>query len=106
MIKKISFLILLMLIALLCVGCSGDDTSVQGVVLKPPSVRVEALPTATAAPQSAIVELTETPSPQPTDPLVIYYDPTPDSDAIANEIDSIIADINRKLQNQDLLLKP
>jgi hypothetical protein len=104
--KKICSTLLLTLAVLVFAGCSGGNTSGQGEALKPlPNVRVEALPSSTpAAPQPATAEVTGTPGASPTAP-VLYYDPTPDSDAIANQIQAIIDDINRRLQIQDTSLK-
>lgn len=94
------------MIALLCAGCSTDNTSGQdGETAKPPpQIRVEAMPTATATlvPPTEVVTVT----PEPTVAQVYIAPEPPDEDAIANDIDAIIADMNRNLKSQDLLIKP
>ena len=68
-----------------------------------PQIRVESLPSATPAPVEVI---TNTPEPELTaTPAVVYYDPTPDSDLLANQIESMINDLDRKLRNQNFILK-
>jgi predicted small secreted protein len=92
------------LTAVLLAGCSGG--SGQGDTLKPPpNIRVAELPSATATLEVPAMEIPATPSLVPT-AAVVYYDPTPDSDALANQIDSAINDIEQKLRSQNLLLKP
>jgi hypothetical protein len=106
--QKTTWLIL-PLIALLCAGCSTDNsTSSKGqtdAIKPPPQVRVMALPSATATLVPPEETVTPTIEPSAT-PAEAYTFPTPDEDAIVGQIDAMIEDINRKLNSQDLLLKP
>jgi hypothetical protein len=97
------------LIALVCVGCSTDNTTSDSqteAVKPPPQVRVVTLPSATPS-VSSTEESPAAPTIEPTvAPAEVYFWPTPDEDAIVNEIDAMIDEINQKLNSQDLLLKP
>jgi PBP1b-binding outer membrane lipoprotein LpoB len=104
--KRIRLYILFTFAALVFVGCSGGSNSGQAEALKPPpNVRVEALSSSTPAAPQMIAEPSVTPTVTPTAQVVYFYDPTPDSDALANQIQAIIDDINRRLQGQDTTLK-
>ena len=94
---------------MLCAGCSTDNItsgSQTQVAKPPPQVRVVAAPSATAT-----IAITEEAVVAPTSEATatsaqVYVWPTPDEDAILNQIDTMIEDINQKLNSQDLLLKP
>ena len=98
-----------MLLALITAGCSGEKNTGQGQaeVTKPqPQVRVQAMPSATAT-LPLPVEVAA-PSPEPSATFVpgeVYIEPTPDEDAIVNQIDTMMDEIDRKLKNEDFLLK-
>jgi PBP1b-binding outer membrane lipoprotein LpoB len=108
--KKISFLIFIMLMALLIAGCSTDNSSGkdQSDASKPqPQVRVVVNPTATASPSAPPVENTPSaaePSATVTAPeqvLTTVPEPTADEDAIANQIESLMDDMDKKLNSAD-----
>jgi hypothetical protein len=105
--KKSMLWVFVALAALLSAGCSTDNTSGQGQgdAAKPlPQVRVEALPSATASlpPPTAVV----TPSLEPSATSAqVYFDPPPDSDAIANQIDALMDEIDRKLKSENFIFK-
>jgi len=104
--KYASLFALLLVTAVLLSACSSEGTSGQAVNPKPPpNVRVQALPSATASPEPPQPEIAPTSSPQPTE-QVYYYDPTPDPAALESEIEAVMDDIDKKLNSQDLLLKP
>lgn len=104
---KVWFFVIL--IALVCVGCSTDDITSDNqteAVKPPPQVRVVVLPSVTPS-VSITADAPATPVIEPTATLAeVYIWPTPDEDTIVNEIDAMIDDINQKLNSQDLLLKP
>ena len=107
--KKIRFWALVALIVLISTGCSTKNNSGQGSgdSSKPqPQVRVEALPSATPTLPALADNSAPTPEPSvsPT-PGWIYYDPTPDEDALASQIQSMMDDIDRKLRNSNFVLK-
>jgi len=109
--RKTLLWIFCILIALACAGCSTDNTvggNQTEAVKPPPQVRVEAMPTATLAPTTeAVIPPTLEPTLEPTAAQVQYdAPPTPDVDAIANELEAEMDAIDQKLRNQDLLLKP
>lgn len=108
--RKAVLWILLALIGLICTGCSTDNSnsgsSQTESVKPPPQVRVEILPSATSA-SLPLPEETITPTLEPTAaPAEIYVWPTPDEDAIINQIESMMDQIDQKLNRQDLNLKP
>jgi hypothetical protein len=108
--NKTAFWILWILIALACAGCSTDNTvggNQTEAVKPPPQVRVEAMPSATLAPTTEAPASTLEPTLEPTVAQVqAGVWPTPDEDAIVNQIDAMMDQIDQKLRSQDLLLKP
>jgi uncharacterized lipoprotein len=108
--KKTSFLIFIMLMALLTAGCSTDNTSGndQSDSSKPqPQVRIVVNPTATAGPSTPAVENTPSASDPtatvtaPEQVLTSEPEPTADEDAIANQIESLMDDMDKKLNSAD-----
>jgi hypothetical protein len=94
-------------VVVLCTACSTDNSSgqEQGAATKPPpQVRVETLPSATALPPLS-TETVVVPTLEPT-PAQVFVWPTPDEDAIGDEIDSLINEIDNKLRSQDINIKP
>jgi len=107
--RKAMTWIFLALIALMCAGCSTDNTTSGGsqdTVKPPPQVRVEAMPTATVVFSAPTEAAAATLEPTAAPAQVYYPAPTPDEDAIMNQIDSTISDMNQKLNSQSLLLNP
>ena len=90
-------------------GCSTENNSVQDQEnpAKPqPQVRIMLLPSETAAPTQTN-QNTSTPEASPTAAIVqAYIEPTPDVDAIANQIEALMDEIDRKLRNENFQLKP
>lgn len=109
---KIKFItgVLLAFVALLISSCSKNDNSgpLDLDPAKPqPQVRVMAIPSATAEPTIPGVESSPTPEPIATAGSVLYLiDPTPDVDAIADQIEGMLDDIDRRLNNNTFQLKP
>ena len=107
--RKNSLYFFLAATILMCAGCSTGNTSggKQTEAVKPaPQVRVEAMPSATATLPLPVDE-TVPATIEPTATLSqVYILPTPDEDAIVNQIDGMMDDIDKKLRNQDFLLKP
>lgn len=107
--RKTTLWFFLALVVLVCVGCSTDN-SISGngqaeAVKPPPQMRVVALPSATAT--LALPEQALAPTLEPTATSAqIYTWATPDEDAIVSQIDAMMAEIDRKLNSQDLILKP
>lgn len=106
--KKYIAWIFILLLAVTLTACSGDGNTDTTDAAKPqPQVRVELKPTYTPNPEATIA---------PTEELAaeatvatnqgVYVDPTPDSDAIANQIDAMMSDIDRILKSQNFTLKP
>ena len=89
-------------------GCSSNNSDNQGSVdpSKPkPQVRVEAMPSATLI---LTPVLTPTLMAEPTSvatPVQVFYDPTPDVDQLADQIDAMMTDIERKLNGEKFILK-
>ena len=105
--KPKKFWVFVAIIALLSAGCSTENTSGQGQsdALKPqPQVRVEALPSLTASPPQPTTEAVPSLEPTATSAQV-YFDPTPDTEAIANQIEALMDEIDRKLKNENFVLK-
>ncbi|HEY3312132.1 MAG TPA: hypothetical protein VGK00_10880 [Anaerolineales bacterium] len=102
-------MVFITLLALITVGCTTGKNTGQGEVTKPqPQVRVQALPSATATLPLPV----EAAAPPPVASATVapaagqvYIEPTPDEDALVNQIDSMMDDIDRKLRNEDFLLK-
>lgn len=109
--KKSIVAVLLILVSLASAGCAGK-TSSQGEKsgasnLPQPQVRVEALPSATPAPTLKVEAVVLPPTASATAPVLQYYiEPTPDEDAIANQIQSLIDEIDQKLQSQNFIFNP
>jgi hypothetical protein len=104
--NTIKFLVIVSLVALLSTGCSSNNNG-NGDSLKPqPQVRVGARPSSTPEPTVQVDNLALTAAPSPSAaPAQLYYDPTPDEDAIANQIQSMMDEIDRKLKSNIFLLK-
>ncbi|MCX6080237.1 MAG: hypothetical protein NTW32_11945 [Chloroflexi bacterium] len=104
--KNIKVWVCVLIIVLFSTGCSTGDVSGQGQVdtTRPqPQVRVETLPSKTP---EAVLEVTNTSEPDLTaTPAALYYDPTPDVDLLANQIESMIDEIDRKLKGENFSLK-
>lgn len=106
--QKTIIWILVAAIMLFGSACSKDNNSGQGQVdptKPPPQVRVEALPTLTPVP----VLPTETVVAAPTVEAAagpVFAWPTPNEDEIANQIESIMDEMDNKLKNQNFILKP
>ena len=104
--NKLIFWVLVILTILVISGCSNDNTTGQIDSSKPqPQVRIQTKPSATilvpteiSTPPASEISATSTAAP-------IYYDPTPDSDSIANQIESMMDEIDRKLKSENFLLK-
>ena len=99
--KKISLWALVILIVVVCAGCSSNNNSGNGSNDKPlPQVRVGALPSATATLPGIGDNSAPTPEPSVSPTAAwMYYDPTPDVDTIANDIQNTMNDIDHKLNN-------
>lgn len=105
---KIKFWIFLTVTALFCVGCNTEKTSGQGQgdATKPaPQVRVEVLPSATATLPLPTDEVAATPTPE-TAAAGNYALPTTDVDALADQIEANMEEMERELNNQKFILKP
>ena len=91
-------------------SCSKNDNSNknQNEVPKPlPQVRIVVMPTATDSIPLPTEISTPTPAPENTaTPMVIYYDPTPDVEFLANQIEGMMDEIERKLRSENFILKP
>lgn len=104
---KMKFWMFFALIALLCAGCNTEKTSGQGqgdVTKPPPQVRVEAMPSATATLPLPTEVVTSTPEAVAT--AEVYVLPTPDVEAMANQIEANMDELERELNNQKFILKP
>ena len=101
MTKKIRFWALAVFIVLVCAGCSTNNNSGQGNGDKPqPQVRVEAMPSATPTLPGMMDNSAPTPEPSVSPTAAwMYYDPTPDEDAMASQIQNMMNDIDRKLNS-------
>jgi len=107
--RKTMFWVFIALIALLSASCSDNNNSGQGQgdATKPlPQVRVVVNPSATASP-SAQVENTPS-APEATETVIasdqaltIDPQPTADEDAISNEIEALMDDMDKKLNSED-----
>ena len=106
---KTKFWVFIALIALLTAGCSTDNTSgnEQGDTSKPqPQVRVVVNPTATASLPVVAENTPAAPEPSatvttPDQVLTSEPEPTADEDAIANQIESLMDDMDKKLNSAD-----
>lgn len=102
--------VLLAIVALLISSCSKKDTSGpldQDPAKPQPQVRVMAIPSVTAVPTIPGVEISPTPESIATPGTVQYLiDPTPDVDAIADQIEGMLDDIDRRLNGNTFQLKP
>lgn len=97
---------LITLAAFLLGACSNKDVSEnipETPTMPNPQVRVELLPTLTMAP--TVENLAPTAEPTLTQEVQIWFDPTPDVDALANQIESALDEIQRGLNNQNFNLK-
>ena len=104
--KKLFLVLLAAVFSLVLIGCSTDNSNGKTDPNMPqPKVRVELKPTATPSP-TQIIEPTATPEAvtSPT-PEWFYYDPTPDSDSLASQIESMMDEIDRKLKSENFQLK-
>jgi len=99
--KKTWFWALVALIALAVTGCSTNINSGQASGDKPqPQVRVEAMPSATPTLPGMVDNVAPTPEPSASPTAAwMYYDPTPDEDVIANQIQSMMDDIDKRLNS-------
>ena len=104
MIRNARILICMLILMAFASACSTGGTTGQADTPMPqPQLRAASLPSATPAP---VQEVTSTPLPELTNtPAPLYYDPTPDVDMLANHIESMISDLERKLKNQNFILK-
>ena len=105
--RKAKFWILVIIVAVLCAACSTDNSSGQGqedATKPPPQVRVEILPSLTPPPPLP-TETVTVPTLEPTAAQVFFW-PTPDADALANQIDSIMSEMEQKLKSQNINIKP
>jgi ABC-type phosphate/phosphonate transport system substrate-binding protein len=103
--QKVKFWFLVIVIVVFCAACSTDDISdqEQGDATKPPpQVRVGLLPTSTPLPPT---ETAIAPTPSPTAAQVFFW-PTPNAEDLANQIDSLMSEIERKLKSQNTNIKP
>ncbi len=101
--RTIKVLVCIAMLSLFVAACSNGGTNNPAATSMPqPQVRVGSLPSATAAE----IEATGTPEPilTPTQ-AAVFYDPTPDVDQLANQIDNMINDISRRLKSQNYILK-
>jgi hypothetical protein len=108
MAQKTKFWILVAVVVVLCTACSTDNSSGEGlgdVTKPPPQVRVEALPTGTAPPPLPPTEVVIVPTLEPT-AAQVFFDPTPDVDTLADQIDSMMNEIDQKLKSQNINIKP
>ena len=106
--RKAKLWILVIVVALLCSACSTDNNSGKGQgdeTKPPPKVRVEALPTGTALPPLPTEAATVAPTLEPT-AAQVYIEPTVDEDALANQIEAMMDDIDQKLKSQNINIKP
>jgi uncharacterized lipoprotein len=110
--NKTGFLVFITIIALLMAGCSSDNNNTsgsdQGDASKPqPQVRVVVNPTATAGLPAVAAENTvsapdsTTTVTAPEQVLTSEPEPTADEDAISNEIESLMDDLDKKLNSED-----
>ena len=106
MIKQLLKWALLVLLLTMLMGCSTDNSTVGKNTTKPqPQVRIETKPSPTPISATTVVtEVTSEPI-QTNTPGPIYFDPTPDSDAIANQIEALMDEIESKLKNENFQLK-
>ena len=104
---KMKFWALVVMFALISAGCSTNNNSGQGSDNKPkPQVRVEAMPSATPTLPGLADNSAPTPEPSASPTAAwMYYDPTPDEDALASQIQSMMDDIDRKLKSENFILK-
>lgn len=97
----------LVILAVLTGGCAGkQNVSEAGpatATMPNPQVRVEQLPTQTMMP--TVENLAPTAEPTLTQQVQIWFDPTPDVDAIAAQIEAALDEIERGLKNQNFDLK-
>ena len=105
--RKLKFLILVTVVAVLCSACSTDNSSGQGqgeATKPPPQVRVGILPSATAPPplptKAGAVPTLESTAAQ------VFIWPTPDEDALADQIDAMMNEIDNKLKSENINIKP
>ena len=108
--KKTKFWVFIALIALLSAGCSGNNNNSgqdQGDAPKPlPQVRIVVNPSATTSPTAQVENTLSAPEATAT---VIAYDqaltidpePTADLDAIANQIEALMDDMDKKLNSEN-----
>jgi hypothetical protein len=104
--RKTKFWILVAIVAVLCTACSTDNSSGQGqgdATKPPPQVRVETLPTATALPLPT--ETVIVPTPEPTAAQAFFWSP-PDSNALEDQINAMMDEMDRKLKSQNTTIKP
>ena len=109
--KKILPGVCISLALLFGAGCSTQNNDGSGRTannIPLPHVRIEAMPGVTVIPGQTVEPAA--PSPEATATAPVYYEfyvePTPDEDAIAAEIQSLIDDITRKLQSENFVLTP
>ena len=100
---------MVVLISMVCAACSTKNTNGQGNGddIKPkPQVRVGALPSDTPSAPVQVDVAAPTPEASPSATAAqLYYDPTPDEDAIVNQVQSLIDDIDRGLKSANFNLK-
>ncbi|MEI7847855.1 MAG: hypothetical protein WCK35_18790 [Chloroflexota bacterium] len=105
--KQFIFSIMVFLVFIFTVGCSKDNTTGQMDPSKPqPQVRIEIKPSpSTVVIATALNPETTSEAIVTVTPAQLLYDPTPDSDAIANQIESMMDEIDRKLKSENFQLK-
>ncbi|HEY3311047.1 MAG TPA: hypothetical protein VGK00_05340 [Anaerolineales bacterium] len=106
--KIISFLLFAIITGLLLAACTTENTKHNEEPSMPqPQVRVGALPTVTAAPPNPMEMAAPSPAASSTaTPALYYIEPTPDEDAIANQIQALMDEIDRKLQSEKFIFNP
>jgi len=106
--KFIKFLVLMMTLAAFTIGCSSNNSGNQGSddPSKPkPQVRVEVMPSATLT-LAPVVTSTIEPAPSPAATAAqVFYDPPPDVDQLAEQIDQMMTEIENKLGGEKYILK-
>jgi hypothetical protein len=103
--RKAKFWILVIVVAALCTACSTDNSSGQEDATKPPpQVRVGILPSLTPPPSPIPTETVIAPTLEPT-AQVFFWTP-PSSDDLANQIDSLMNEIDQGLKSQNTTIKP
>lgn len=107
--RKFSFVFLAAAILILIgAGCSGKkDLTPAGSNPKPPP-QVRVIPGATGtleAAAEATQSVTQTATLTPSGGQTVLIDPTPDDQALADQIQAMLDDITRKLRNENFIFK-